>query len=189
MRTLVVDYCYSSGFKIPSKIPLLSVEENKKAKWQTPWSWYVKYDRLHYFDKKGERNVIEPDYSATDGPDFKYPVSDSEVFDSDGESECESESDEEDDGFEERVKKWESEWAGEPKIKVSEVDYGIISKKKEKGDGAWQEEINNKWVFLTNSGECFNYDEDEPDKPGEWLGLFNFETQTLDREVPEPEWE
>ena len=72
MRLLVADYIMSSGFKIPSNVPLLSTEENDKAPEKTPWSWWVKWDKLHYYNDKGEICEIEPDYSASDF-DFKYP--------------------------------------------------------------------------------------------------------------------
>jgi hypothetical protein len=92
MRTLVVDYYVSSGFKIPRNIPLLSVEDNNEVRDKTPWSWWVKYDTLHYYDNNKVEHTIDPDYRATDG-DFKYPSH--KEFDD--EEEEEEEEDDEDD--------------------------------------------------------------------------------------------
>ena len=83
MRTLYVEYCYTSIFKISSKIPLLTVEENNKVEENNikPWSWWIKWDTLHYIDDKGEEHTITPELSASEA-DFKHP-SDNIQFDED----------------------------------------------------------------------------------------------------------
>jgi hypothetical protein len=97
MRMLVVDYCVSSGFKVSSKIPLLSVADNNEVKYgeKRPWSWWVKWDTLEYYDDKGEIKTIQPDYSASEA-DFKYPMGNSEYFEDDEESDDDSDDVEED---------------------------------------------------------------------------------------------
>ena len=101
MRTLVVDYCVSSEFKIPRSIPLLSVEDNKKccdSNDTTPWSWWIKYDTLYYYDNNKIVHTINTYFSASDS-DFKYPNKDSEQFDDDGEEEEEEEEEEDEDNI------------------------------------------------------------------------------------------
>ena len=95
MRTLAVDYNCDSIFKISSKIPLLSVEDNKNCTGVTkvPWSWWVKWDRLHYYDIKGNEKIIEPYSSGSMMRDFKYPIEGSETFEEDGDDESDYESD------------------------------------------------------------------------------------------------
>ena len=73
MRMLIATYYVSSGFKVPAHIPLLSVEENRKGQCGSsrPWSWWIKYDTLHYYDDKGVEHLIEPEYRAYES-DFKH---------------------------------------------------------------------------------------------------------------------
>jgi hypothetical protein len=73
MRMLIATYHVSSGFKVPPHIPLLSVEENREGPCGSsrPWSWWIKYDTLHYYDAEGKEHLIEPEYRAYES-DFKH---------------------------------------------------------------------------------------------------------------------
>jgi hypothetical protein len=45
---------------------LLSIEDNKQAKYGTPWSWFVKYDTLYYFDGEEQEHEIQGQLSEAD---------------------------------------------------------------------------------------------------------------------------
>ena len=72
MRTIIASYTVSSEWKIPKDIKLLSEEENKKAKGNIPFSWWIKYDTLYYIDEDGEEQELEAEYKASES-DFKRP--------------------------------------------------------------------------------------------------------------------
>jgi len=72
MRVITARYDAYSDFRIPKNVPLLSVEDNEEGK---PWSWWIKYDTLHYIDDKGEEHEIEAYFSASKDDDFKRPSS------------------------------------------------------------------------------------------------------------------
>ena len=82
-RVIVANYNLSSSFRVPKDVPLLSSEENKFGK---PWSWYVMWDTLHYFDEEGEEHEIEAYCSASED-DFKRPDSVEEGEDEDTDDE------------------------------------------------------------------------------------------------------
>ena len=97
MRVIRADYLLTSSFRVPKKVPLLSVEDNDGDK---AWSWWVKWDTLHYIDDKGVEHEIEPYYSASDD-DFKRPdkVDESdEETDEDEETETDEDEETETDG-------------------------------------------------------------------------------------------
>ena len=94
MRVIQAVYSTYIEFKIPSNIPLLSREQNELAKFKTPWSWYVSWGTLYYFNAKGQERSIESHLEGE--PDYKRP--DKVLSDDDGsESECVSESESESD--------------------------------------------------------------------------------------------
>jgi hypothetical protein len=87
MKTILAIYkCYSE-WKVPNNIPLLSNEENKKAKYGVPWSWFIKYDTLYYFDEEGNENELKQYCSGTESHDYKRP----DMIDED---ECETDDEE-----------------------------------------------------------------------------------------------
>jgi len=71
MRTFHATYSTFIQFKIPSDIPLLSIYENNKAKFKTPWSWYSRWGTLNYFDASGDCHEIESDFESEEF--HKYP--------------------------------------------------------------------------------------------------------------------
>lgn len=63
-------------YLIPKDLPLLSVVENEKllrVGTCVPFSWWIKWDRFHYYDKDGKEQILEK-YKETD-IDCKYPQS------------------------------------------------------------------------------------------------------------------
>ena len=73
MRVILAQYISESCFRVPKNVPLLSKEDNEnKEFWNKPWSWWIKWDTLHYIDDKGVEHSIQPEYSATDY-DYKRP--------------------------------------------------------------------------------------------------------------------
>ena len=73
-RIISAKYIVYSDWYIPKSIPLLPESENESNK---PWSWWIKYDTLHYLDDKLEEHTIEPDCAASRG-DFDYKRPDEE---------------------------------------------------------------------------------------------------------------
>jgi hypothetical protein len=69
MRIITAKYDAYTDFHIPKNVPLLSVEDNESDK---AWSWWIKWDELHYIDDKGEEHEIEAYRSAFDC-DLKRP--------------------------------------------------------------------------------------------------------------------
>ena len=67
-RTISAKYVIFSDWYIPKSIPLLPESENEFGK---AWSWWIKWDTLHYYDDKLEEHTIEPDCAASRG-DFDY---------------------------------------------------------------------------------------------------------------------
>jgi hypothetical protein len=94
MRIFEAEYSTFTQFRIPSRIPLLSAEENfkieDKNEEKIPWSWWIRWDKLYYYDASGEIQSIKSYFEGE--PNYKRP--DKVVSDDDGsESESESESD------------------------------------------------------------------------------------------------
>ena len=73
-RKISAKYIVYSDWCIPKSIPLLPESENENNK---PWSWWIKYDTLHYLDDKLEEHTLEPDCAASRG-DFDYKRPDEE---------------------------------------------------------------------------------------------------------------
>ena len=72
MPMLIANYITSIQFQVPSKLKLLSVEENDKVKeFGTPYSWYIRWGVLHYFDADGKEQELNGDESC----DYKRPKS------------------------------------------------------------------------------------------------------------------
>lgn len=88
-RAIVANYLVSDSFKIPKNIPLLSVNENSKINTldKIPYSWWVRYGTLYYYNDKKKVCRIEC-YSNYE--DKKHPQSyesdDNEYYDSEEES-------------------------------------------------------------------------------------------------------
>jgi hypothetical protein len=67
-RKIMVNYNVYGEFMIPKNIPLLSSDDNVPG---LPFSWYVKWNTLHYLDADGNEMTIEPRYDLS--TDFKCP--------------------------------------------------------------------------------------------------------------------
>ena len=172
MRTLVVDYCVSSEFKIPRSIPLLSVEDNKKccdSNDTTPWSWWIKYDTLYYYDNNKVVHTINTYFSATDS-DFKYPKEDSAQFDDDDDDD--EENDDDSCGSNDSWLTKEEEPI-EPNI----PDDGNVYKFPYDG----------RIILMNSDMECWELLDNN--KLGKWLGIYDYVMKVIDTEVPEPEFE
>lgn len=76
-------------FKIPKGVKLMTWKESKAAPENTPFSWWIKWDVLHYIDADGNHQIIE-EYDQLS--DDKFPNGTEFQDDSDDE---ESESEEE----------------------------------------------------------------------------------------------
>lgn len=63
MPTITARYDAYSTFHIPNDIPLLSNEDNDDEGVKA-WSWWIKWNILHYIDDKGVEHEIEPTYST-----------------------------------------------------------------------------------------------------------------------------
>ena len=74
MRRILATYHVQSSFSIPDNLKLLSNEENDKVEKgiNHPFSWWIKYDTLHYYDKDGEEHEITTTYAAHES-DYKRP--------------------------------------------------------------------------------------------------------------------
>lgn len=97
----------NSYFKVPKGVPLLSMEENAKVDGPVAWSWYVRWNTLHYLDADLKEHEIAPYDNAEDNINWKHP--EDVQMDPTGEgpeSDDEEESDEED-ADEEDADKWE----------------------------------------------------------------------------------
>lgn len=68
-------YTVSAGYEVPPHIKLLSIEENKKAKKGTPFSWRIKWDKLHYYDAEGKKHKVDGYRPHND--EYKHPDDDS----------------------------------------------------------------------------------------------------------------
>lgn len=87
MRTIIAHYRVSSEFQVPKSIPLLSVEDNEGNVLgkKTPWSWWIKYDTLYYYDANCNVCEISPTCPAYESSDYKYPYEEEEGSDSEDE--------------------------------------------------------------------------------------------------------
>jgi hypothetical protein len=77
--TVIISYSINSWFSLPQGVKLLSVEENKKAKEGTPFSWWIKWDTLHWYDTEGVEHEEEGSAAGMNGFDFKRYDEGSEV--------------------------------------------------------------------------------------------------------------
>jgi len=49
-------------FQVPKDIKLMSEDDNNKPEsWGKPGSWYIRWGTLHYFDKHGNEQEMEPE--------------------------------------------------------------------------------------------------------------------------------
>ncbi len=55
---------------LPRGVKLLNLEDNKKAMDGTPFSWWIKWDTLHWYDADGAEQEVEGDASQYD---YKRP--------------------------------------------------------------------------------------------------------------------
>jgi midasin (ATPase involved in ribosome maturation) len=76
MRVIIARYEIQSDFRIPKNIPLLSYQDNDDEG-EKAWSWWIKWNTLHYRDDKGVEHEIEPYNNARD-EDLKRPAWDEE---------------------------------------------------------------------------------------------------------------
>ena len=63
-----------STYIIPKDLPLLSKEDNDKAcrtASVVPFSWWIKWDTFHYYDKDGNEQTLQKDRETE--VDCKYP--------------------------------------------------------------------------------------------------------------------
>jgi hypothetical protein len=99
----------SSDFVLPKGIKLLSKEVNDKIKTDgVPFSWWIKWDTLHYFDANGKIQDVKPYTSWVDDSETgKYSI-DTEFLDTD-EACIDIEDDEEDDSNDEEPFDWDNE--------------------------------------------------------------------------------
>ena len=91
MPLLEVTYTVYCTFKLPEGVHLLTPSENRKAqekKETVPFSWWIKWQTLHYIDAEGNECEVEGD--ACDGQ-MKYHDEGSEVYNDN--DECDSEFD------------------------------------------------------------------------------------------------
>ena len=94
MKVIAEYKCYAV-FKIPKDITLLSVDENNKVgEENVPFSWWIKYDTLYYYDSNCKVVKIECDNYASDSHDYKRP--DGVEIDEDSDSDSDSDSEDED---------------------------------------------------------------------------------------------
>jgi hypothetical protein len=86
MPTVQCKYTVYGSYSLPKSVKLLSVEENKKVGDEDkPFSWYIKWDTLHYFDAEGKKHTVIGRESDCD--DWKHPNENSEVIEEDEEEE------------------------------------------------------------------------------------------------------
>ena len=74
MRVIYANYSSFDTFKVPKSIPLLSVEENDKVMDDInpiPWSWWIKWGVLYYYDAEGKQHQLEPMRETSE--DYKRP--------------------------------------------------------------------------------------------------------------------
>lgn len=93
-RKITVSYAAYAQFKISSKIPLLSVEENGAITGENiPYSWWIRYDILYYYDENGKINEIEANTIDYDNKNPDNYESDTDDFDTDSDSDSNTDSD------------------------------------------------------------------------------------------------
>jgi hypothetical protein len=77
MSFLEVRYESYGIFDLPEGVILLKPSANRAASEGTPFSWWIKWKVLHYYDKNGELQEVE----ARDGcSDFKRHIECSENY-------------------------------------------------------------------------------------------------------------
>lgn len=76
MSTLEVRYEAYGIFDLPEGVILLKPSVNDAATEGTPFSWWIKWKTLHYYDKNGELQDVE----SRDACDFKRHVECSENY-------------------------------------------------------------------------------------------------------------
>lgn len=77
---VIISYSINSKFDMPQGVKLLSVEDNNKAKEGTPFSWWIKWDTLHWYDADGDEQTVEGSAAGCNGFDFKRYDEGSEVI-------------------------------------------------------------------------------------------------------------
>jgi hypothetical protein len=78
MPTVECKYTVYGSYSLPKSVKLLSVEENKKKEnWGKPFSWYIIWDTLHYFDAEGKEHTVD---GGGEQYDWKRPDDDSEAI-------------------------------------------------------------------------------------------------------------
>ena len=87
-RSITAYYTNYIQFDIPKGLPLLSVDDAEFCKYGTPWSWFVRYGTLHYFDADRKEHKIE---GENQDADYKNADSITEESDNECEEDCEEE--------------------------------------------------------------------------------------------------
>ena len=77
---VIARYASYYEFKLPRGVTLLNEEENNKAEDKTPFSWWIKWNVLNYYDKNGQLQRIEAGDEECDmkRPDEAYLEDDDE---------------------------------------------------------------------------------------------------------------
>jgi hypothetical protein len=88
MRCITAIYKVTDAFHIPDDLPLLSIEENEKqlSMSHRPWSWYIKWGVLYYFDEDLKQHDIQP--CSVGDCDKKYPRDVDDEKEEEDSSEC-----------------------------------------------------------------------------------------------------
>ena len=96
-RVLIARYDHTTVFRVPKNLPLLSQDDNEGAEEYTPYSWWIKWNTLYYYDEKKEIQEIN---LYSENVCTKRPTDieeEEEDFDSDDEEKEEEEDEEEED--------------------------------------------------------------------------------------------
>jgi hypothetical protein len=62
-------YTCRGVFTLPNGVTLLSVEDNRNADETTPFSWWIRYDELHWIDKDGVQHTVTGEREIEKLPD------------------------------------------------------------------------------------------------------------------------
>jgi hypothetical protein len=88
MRTITASYIVTSEWKIPTKLNLLSEEENNKRENEGKvGSWWIKWNTLFYIDENGIEKELEKYRNAYDADGDEYKWADTITDEDDGDDE------------------------------------------------------------------------------------------------------
>ena len=86
-RTISASYTAYIDFVIPKDIPLMKFDD-KNNKNGVPWSWYVSWGTIHYFDADGKEKEIERNSESHDDIKYAKPDYDEDDEEEDDHQEC-----------------------------------------------------------------------------------------------------